>query len=490
MVPVVAFVIVSWSSALPVPLTLNTALLFRMPPLSTAAPVRSISPLPVTVPVPLIVAPFTVSLPLASTVTLPAFATVEPWSIVSAPFASTSIVPAVAFVIVSWSSAFPVPLTLKAALLFRMPPLSTAAPVRLISPLPVTVPVPLIVAPFTVSLPVASTVTLPVLATVEPWSIVSAPFANTSIVPVLAFVTVSCSSALPVPLTLKAALLFRMPPLSTALPVRSISPLPVTVPAPLIVAPLTVSLPLASTVTLPAFATVEPWSIVSAPFANTSIVPVLAFVIVSWSSPFPVPLTLKAALLFRMPPLSTAAPVKSISPLPVTVPVPLIVAPLTVSLPAESIVTLPAFATVEPWSIVSVPFASTSIVPVLAFVIVSWSSALPVPLTLKAALLFRMPPLRTAPPVRSISPLLVTVPVPLIVAPLTVSLPLASTVMLPVLATVELWSIVSAPFASTSIVPVVEFVIVSWSSALPAPLTLNTALLFRMPPLSTAAPVR
>src|SRR3954471_6154411 len=466
MVPVVAFVIVSWSSALPVPLTLKAALLFRMPPLSTAAPVRSISPLPVTVPAPLIVAPFTVSLPVASTVTLPAFATVEPWSIVSAPFANTSIVPVVAFVTVSWSSALPVPLTLKAALLFRMPPLSTAAPVRSISPLPVTVtvPGPLIVAPFTVSLPLASTVTLPAFATVEPWSIVSAPFASTSIVPVAAFVIVSWSSALPVPLTLKAALLFRMPPLSTAAPVRSISPFPVTVtvPGPLIVAPFTVSLPLASTVTLLAFATVEPWSIVSAPFASTSIVPVLAFVIVSWSSALPVPLTLKAALLFRRPPLSTAAPVRSISPLPVTVPVPLIVAPFTVSLPVASTVTLPVLATVEPWSIVSAPFANTSIVPVLAFVIVSWSSALPVPLTLKAALLFRMPPLSTALPVRSISPLSVTVPVPLIVAPFTVSLPVASTVTLPVLATVEPWSIVSAPFANTSIVPVLAFVIVSW----------------------------
>src|SRR3954452_17655608 len=478
MVSVVAFVIVSWSSALPVPLTFNAALLFRMPPLSTAAPVRSISPLPVTVPVPLIVAPFTISLPVASTVTLPAFATVEPWSIVSAPFASTSIVPAVAFVTVSWSSALPVPLTLKAALLFRMPPLSTAAPVRSISPLPVTVPVPLIVAPFTVSLPLASTVMLPVLATVELWSIVSAPFASTSIVPVVEFVIVSWSSALPAPLTLNTALLFRMPPLSTAAPVRSISPLPVTVPVPLIVAPFTVSLPLASTVTLPAFATVEPWSIVSVPLASTSMVPVLAFVTVSWSSALPVPLTLKAALLFRMPPLSTAAPVRSISPLPVTVPGPLIVAPFTVSLPLASTVMLPVMATVEPWSIVSAPFASTSIVPVAAFVIVSWSSALPVPLTLKAALLFRMPPLSTAAPVKSISPLPVTVPVPLIVAPLTVSLPLASTVTSPVFTTVEHWPIVSSPFASASIVPVLMFVIVQWSSALRVTPPLKAALLF------------
>src|SRR3954470_20098664 len=398
--------------------TVTAELLSVAPPSILLAPVTSIVPRPSIVP-PLIVAPFTVSLPVASTVTLPAFATVEPWSIVSAPFANTSIVPVLAFVIVSWSSALPVPLTLKAALLSRIPPLSTAAPVRSISPLPVTVPAPLIVAPLTVSLAVASTMTLPALATVEPWSIVSAPFASTSIVPVAAFVTVSWSSALPVPLTLKAALLFRMPPLSTAAPVRSISPLPVTVPVPLIVAPFTVSLPLASTVMLPVLATVELWSTASAPFASTSIVPVVEFVIVSWSSALPAPLTLNTALLFRMPPLSTAAPVRSISPLPVTVPVPLIVAPFTVSLPLASTVMLPVLATVELWSIVSAPFASTSIMPVAAFVTVSWSSALPVPLTLKAALLFRMPPLSTAAPVRSISPLPVTVPVPLIVAPFT-----------------------------------------------------------------------
>ena len=131
---------------------------------------------------------------------------------------------------VSSSSALPVPLTLKAALFFSTPPLSTALPVRSISPLSVTVPAPVMLAPLTVSLPVASTVTLPVLVTTEPWSRVSAPFASTSIVPVLAFVTVSPSSALPVPLTLKVALFFSAPPLSTALPVRSISPLSVTVP--------------------------------------------------------------------------------------------------------------------------------------------------------------------------------------------------------------------------------------------------------------------
>ncbi len=63
--------------------------------------------------------------------------------------------------------------------------------------------------------------------------------------------------ALPVPLTLKVALFVSVPSLSTVLPVRSISPLSVTVP-PVIVVPLTRQPPEASTVTLPELATVEP----------------------------------------------------------------------------------------------------------------------------------------------------------------------------------------------------------------------------------------
>jgi hypothetical protein len=65
-------------------LAVTVAVLSVAPPSIVLAPVTSIVPRPPIVP-PLIVAPLTVSLPVASTVTLPAFATVEPWSIVSAP---------------------------------------------------------------------------------------------------------------------------------------------------------------------------------------------------------------------------------------------------------------------------------------------------------------------------------------------------------------------------------------------------------------------
>ncbi len=94
-------------------------------------------------------------------------------------------------------------------------------------PAPLMAP-PLIVAPFRVN--AASTMTLPPeLLTVDPEPMASAP-ESTSMVPAL--VTVSPFSALPVPLTLRVPLFFRMPLLSTALPVRSSSPLFVTVPTP------------------------------------------------------------------------------------------------------------------------------------------------------------------------------------------------------------------------------------------------------------------
>src|SRR6201995_4283591 len=338
----------------------------RWPPFSTPLPVRSISPPPSTVTVPLLmVALLSVSVP--STVVC-VLATVEPWSIASAADAST--LSSLLAVTVSPCSALPLPLTLTVPLLPRWPPFSTPLPVRSISPPPSTVTVPLLMLAL-LSVSVPSTVVW-VLATVEPWSIASAADASTS--SSLLAVTVSPCSALPVPLTLMVPALPRWPPFSTPVPVRSISPPPSTVTVPLLmVALLSVSVP--STVVC-VLATVEPWSIASAADASTS--SSLLPVTVSPCSALPVPLALMVPALPRWPPFSTPLPVRSISPPPSTVAVPLLmVALLSVSVPSTVVCVL---ATVEPWSIASAADASTS--SSLLAVTVSPCSALPVPLAL------------------------------------------------------------------------------------------------------------
>ena len=102
-------------------------------------------------------------------------------------------------VTVSPSSALPMPLTLIWPELPSVPFFSTPVPVRSISPLSVTVPAAML-AWFSVSVPVLSTVMVPPVLSIVVGSMSSAPPARTSILPVL--VTVSPSSALPVPLTL------------------------------------------------------------------------------------------------------------------------------------------------------------------------------------------------------------------------------------------------------------------------------------------------
>src|ERR1700735_3466526 len=358
------------------------------------------------------------------------------------------------------------------------------------TPLALLVTVPLVmVASLTVSVPVPSTVMVPLaLATVVAWPRASPPLGSPSMA--LLAVTVSSSSALPVPLTLIWPALPSEPLFSAAVPVRSMTPLALLVTVPLVmVASLTVSVPVPSTVMVPlALATVVAWPRASPPLGSPSMA--LLAVTVSSSSALPVPLTLIWPALPSEPLFSAAVPVRSMTPLALLVTVPLVmVASLTVSVPVPSTVMVPlALATVVPWSRVNAPLARTSMA--LLAVTVSSSSALPVPLTLIWPALPSEPFFSAAVPVRSMMRLALLVTVPLVmVASLTVSVPVPSTVMVPLaLATVVPWSSVSAPLVSTSMALLAGTV--SSPSALPVPLTLIWPAFPSEPLFSAAVPVR
>ena len=146
-----------------------------------------------------------------------------------------------------------------------------------------------IVASFSVSAPVLSTVTVPlVLSTAVPWSSSSSPL--TSIAPVL--VAFSLSSALPAPLALSCAVFVSVPFASTPVPVRSMTPSSVTAPWS-IVASFSVSVEPASTCTVPSvLVTVSPLS--------TSVL-----LLVALSVPV---LVMGVSSISRVPPLASNSP--------------------------------------------------------------------------------------------------------------------------------------------------------------------------------------
>src|ERR1700676_5247547 len=513
-------VTVSASSSLPAPLTSMVPSLLRMPLESSAVPIRlSVPTVPptsssrtVTVPL-LTVLRSSVSVPVLSTVTVPPVLSKEtPWTTLSAPPASTSMV--WLLVTVSASSSLPAPLTSMVPSLLRMPLESSAVPIRLSVPTvpptsssrTVTVPL-LTVLRSSVSVPVLSTVTVrPGLSKETTWTTLSAPPACTSMVWLL--VTVSASSSLPAPLTSMVPSLLRMPLERSAVPIRLSAPTgrptssrrTVTVPL-LTVLRSSVSVPVLSTVTVPPLLYERPtWTTLSAPPACTSMVWLL--VTVSASSSLPAPLTSMVPSLLRMPLESSAVAIRlSVPTVPptsssrtVTVPL-LTVLRSSVSVPVLSTVTVPPVLSKEtPWTTLSAPPASTSMVWLL--VTVSASSSLPAPLTSMVPSLLRMPLESSAVPIRLSVPTVPptsssrTVTVPLLtVLRSSVSVPVLSTVTVPpVLSKETPWTTLSAPPACTSMVWLL--VTVSASSSLPAPLTSRVPSLLRMPLESSAVPIR